>query len=145
MNKFIQRLFFFEKFQIKTRMSKKEILKKIDSFADPQYTDYYGFVSEEGFFIAEKNRKHFFGGHSENPFAPVAKAKITEGDGMTTVSTVISMHFLIIILFAPLYIISLLTLVMFPFWFILFHFCFAKPAKRLKEELEYILMAEDVC
>ena len=57
MNKIVQHLFLFEKFEIQTKLSKKEILKKINSFADPEYTDYYGSVSENEFFIAEKNRK----------------------------------------------------------------------------------------
>ena len=144
MNKFLQRLFLYEKYEIKTKLSKREILKKIDSFADPEYTDYYGGISEDGFFIAEKNRKHFTGGHSQNSFAPVAKAKITDSDGMTTVSMVIRMNLLVLILFAPIYIISLLTVVLFPFMLILLHFAFVKPAKRLKEKIEDILIADGI-
>ena len=144
MNKFLQRLFLFEKCEIKTKRSKKEILKKMDSFTDPEYTDYYGNISEDGFFVAEKSRKHFTGGHSHNSFAPVAKAKITESDGMTTVSMVIRMNLLVLILFAPIYIIFLLTVVLYPFVFILLHFAFFKPAKRLKEKIEDILIADGI-
>ncbi len=144
MNKFLQRLFLFEKCEIKTKLSKKEILKKIDSFADPEYTYYYGSISEDGFFIAEKNIKHFTGGHSQNSFAPVAKAKITESDGMTTVSMVIRMNLLVLILFAPIYFISLLTVFFFPFMLILLYFAFVKPAKRLKEAIENLLMADGI-
>lgn len=142
MNKFLQRLFLFEKCEMKTKRSKKEILKKMDSFTDPAYTDYYGNISEDGFFVAEKSRKHFTGGHSHNSFAPVAKAKITESDGMTTVSMVIRMKLLVLILFAPIYIISLFTVVLFPFMLILLHFAFVKPAKRLKEKIKDILTAD---
>jgi len=144
MNKFLQRLFLFEKCDIKTKLSKKEILQKIDSFADPEYTNYYGSISEDEFFIAEKNIKHFNGGHSHNSFAPVAKAKITESDGMTTVSMVIRMNLLALILFAPIYLVSLLTVVLFPFMLILLRFAFVKPAKRLKEKFEDILMTDDI-
>ncbi len=144
MNKFLQRLLLFEKCEIKTKLSKNEILKKIDSFADPEYTDYYGSISEDGFFIAEKNRKYFTGGHSQNSFAPVAKAKITESDGMTTVSMVIRMNLLVLILFAPIYFVSLLTGVLFPFMLILLHFVFVKPTKRLKEKIDDILMTDDI-
>lgn len=142
MNKTLQRLFLFEKCEIKTGLSKKEILKKIGSFADPEYTDYYGNISEDGFFVTGKNGKYFTGGHSHNSFAPVAKAKITENDGMTTVSMVIRMKLLVLILFAPIYIISLLTVVLFPFMLVLLHFAFVRPAKRLKEKIEDILTAD---
>lgn len=144
MNKFFQRLFLYEKSEIKTKLSKREILKKIDSFADPEYTDYYGGISEDGFFIAEKSRKYFIGGHSHNSFAPVAKAKITECDGMTTVSMVIRMNLLVLIFFAPIYITSLLTVVLFPFMRLILHFAFVMPAKRLKEKIEDILIADGI-
>jgi len=140
MNQFVQRLLLFEKCEIQTKLSKKEILQKIDAFADPQYSDYYGNVSEDGFFVAEKNIKTFAGGHSQNSFAPVAKAKITEKEGVTTVSMVIRMKLLVLILFAPIYIISLLTVVLFPLVLILLYFTFVKPAKRLKNSIEDLLV-----
>ena len=142
MNKILQRLFLFEKFEIKTSLSKDKILEKAASLADPEYTDYYGGVSEDGFFIAKKNRRHYTGGHSQNSFAPVARAKVTESDGMTTVSTVIRMNLLVLILFAPIYIISLLTIVLYPFMLILLHFTFIKPAQRLKETIENLSAAD---
>lgn len=144
MHKILQRLFLFEKCEIKTKLSKKETLKKIADFADPEYTDYYGGISEDGFFIAEKNKKSFAGGYSQNSFAPVAKAKISESNGMTTVSMVIRMNLLVFILFVPIYIISLLTVVLFPAMLILLHFTFIKPAKRLKENIENLLMEDGI-
>ena len=140
MNKIIQHLLLFEKVEIQTKMSKKEILKKINSFADPQYTDYYGSVSENGFFIAEKNRKHFIVGHTQNSFAPVAKASIEEKDGFSSVSVVLRMNILVLILFAPIYFISLLLIVPFPIILVVLHFAFFKPSKRLREALEDILL-----
>lgn len=142
MNKHIQRLLLFEKFEIKTKLSKKEILKKIESFAAPEYTDYYGSVSESGFFIAEKNRKHFAGGHTQNSFAPIARAKIDEKDGISSVSVVLRMNILVLILFVPIYLISLLLIVPFPIMLIVLYFAFIKPAKRLRETLEDLLLEQ---
>ena len=124
-------------------MPKKRILKKIGSFVDPEYNNYYGWTSEDGFVIAEKNMKHYIGGHSQNSFAPVARAKITESDGMTTISMVIRMNIFVMFVIVPLYLISLFTVVLFPFMHILLHFAFFKPAKRLKETVETLLSEDD--
>ena len=143
MNKFFQRLFLFEKCEIKTKLSKQEILNRVTSFVDYEHTDYYGSVSECGFFIGEKNRKHFTGGHTQNSFAPVAKAKITEENGITSVSIVLRMHLMVMILFIPFYVVSLLTIVMFPLVWIWLYFAFIKPAKKLKEQIENLLKESD--
>ena len=140
MNKHIQHLLLFEKIEIQTKLSKKEILEKIESFADPDYTDYYGSVADDGFFIAEKSRKTFAGGHTQNSFAPIARAKIDERDGITSVSVVLRMNLLVLILFAPIYFISLLLIVPFPIMLIILYFAFVKPAMRLKETLENLLL-----
>ena len=140
MNKNFERLFLFEKHKIKTKMPKKEILKKIDDFADPEYTDYYGCVSEDGFFVAKKSLKLYSFGRSRNSFVPVIRAKITENDGISTVSMVIRMHLITSVFLAPIYAASLLTVVLFPLMQLLFHFAFFKPTKRLKEEIEHLLI-----
>ena len=144
MNKFFQRLLIFEKYEIETKLSKKEILEKIASFADPEYTDYYGSIATDGFFVAEKNRKYFGIGLSQNSFAPVVKAKIIEKDGITTVSMVIRMHLIMLVLFVPIYIMSLITIVLFPFMLLLLHFAFVKPAKKSKETIKYLLTADNI-
>ena len=143
MNKFFQRLFLFEKCGIKTKLSKQQILTRVTSFLDYEHTDYYGSVSECGFFIGEKNRKYFIGGHSQNSFAPIAKAKIIEENGITSVSMVLRMHILVMILFAPIYVVSLLTIVMFPLVWVLLHFAFVKPTKKLKQQIENLLVESD--
>ena len=144
MNKFFQRLFLFEECEIKTKLSKKQIVSRVKAFVDYEHTDYYGSVSEDGFFIGEKNRKHITGGHTQNSFAPVAKAKIIEENGITSVSIVLRMHLLAMILFAPFYIVSLLTVVMFPFVWILLYFAFLKPTKKLKQQIENLLTESDL-
>ncbi len=140
----MQRLFLFEKFEIQTKLSKREIRKRIRSFADPEYTDYYGGVSEDGFLVAEKSRKHFAGGHTQNSFAPVAKAKIVESDGISTVSVILRMNLLVLFLFAPIYVASLITIVLFPFMLLWLRFAFVKPAERLKDRIEDLLMETDL-
>ena len=140
MNKFFQRLFLFEKCGIKTKLSKQQILTRVTSFLDYERTDYYGSVSEYGFFIGEKHRKNFIVGHTQNPFAPIAKAKIIEENGITSVSMVLRMHILAMILFAPIYVGSLLNIVMFPFVWVLLYFAFVRPTKKLKQQIENLLV-----
>ena len=130
----------FEKFEIQTSLSKKEILKKVKSFADPKYTDYYGSISENGFFIGEKNIKYYTGGHSTNSFAPIAKAEINEKEGISSVSVVIRMNILVLVLFVPIYLVSLFLIIPFPIVLAILYFAFIKPAKRLKTILEELLL-----
>lgn len=136
MNKFFQRLFLFKKFEIRTELSKQQILDMIKSYADAEYTDYYAGISKCGFFVGERFIKHYGFIRTRNSFAPVAKAKITEKDSINTISIVVRMHLLILILFAPLYLMSLLTIVLFPFVLLFLHFTFVKPMNRLKQEIE---------
>lgn len=140
MHKFFQHLLLFEKFEIRSRRPKGEILKRLRDLTDPEYTDYYGSVDEDGFFIAEKNRKHFFGGHSQNSFAPVATGTVTEQDGEVVVKGTVRLHMLLIILFAPIYFLCMLTIVLFPFVYLFMYFAFVRPAKRLIESLEYRML-----
>ena len=144
MNGFLQKLLLFEEFEFQTKLPKKIILKKIASFADPRYTDYFGKVSDDGFFIVQKNLKSSTGGHIDNSFAPVAKAKITENDGVSTVSMVIRMNTIVSILFAPFYLAAMLSVVLFPFVLILLYFAFMKPAKELKEAIVSLLIEDDI-
>jgi len=144
MNQFFQRLFLFEKCEIQTKLSKQQILNRVKSFADFEDADYYCSVLEDRFFIGEKSRKHFVGGHSQNSFAPVATAKITEKDGSTTVSMVLRMNLLVLILFVPFYVLSLLTIVLFPLVWVLLYFAFVKPTKRLKQLIENLLTENEV-
>jgi hypothetical protein len=139
MHKIFQNLFLFEKFEIQTKLSKQEVLKKIDFFLTHEYTDYYGRISDNDFFIAGKNRKHYTGGFSRNSFAPIAKATVTQKEDITVISGVLRMNLLVLIIFIPIYLLSLLLIFPFPFMLVILHFCFFKPAKRLKEALEVFL------
>ena len=136
MHKILQKLFLFEKFEIQTKLSKQEILKRIDSISDPEYGDYYAGVLENGFIIAEQNIKYFGGGRSQNSFAPVAKATMIEKDGMTVISVTLRMNLLVHALFLPIYILLLLAIFTIPIIYIIMHFAFFKPAKRLKTAME---------
>lgn len=144
-NKFFQRLFLFEKIEIQTKLSRAEVLDRIDSFCRIDsyngYTDsdYYGSVSYDGFFVAEKNRKFNGAGYTHNSFAPVMSAKVDERDGMTVISGVLRMNTITLIPFSVLYLLFLLTVVLFPILHIILHFAYFRPAKRLKEKIEEIL------
>ena len=144
MKKILKRLFLFNKYSIQTKLSKQQILDRVKSFADPEYTDYYSGTSERGFFIGEKFIKHSEFIHTRNSFAPIAKGTIVENNGVTTVSIITRMHLLTLIPFSIIYVVSLLTVVLFPFVLLLLHFAFVRPQKRLEQEIENLLMADDL-
>ena len=144
MNKFFQRLFLFEKCEIQTKLSKQQVLKRVESFADPKYTDYYGRISENGFFVAEKSIKHHSFLRTHNSFVPVARGKVTEKDGGTTVSMVLRMQLLVWILFIPVYIVSFLSVFLFPLFWLVLYFAFVKPSKRLKQSIEDLLIENEI-
>ena len=54
------------------------------------------------------------------------------------------MNLLVLILFAPIYVVSLLTIVLFPFMLLLLHFAFTKPQKRLEQEIENLLIDDAI-
>lgn len=142
MKKFLQRLLLFNKYDIQTKLSKQQILDRVKSFVDDIYTDYYGSISESGFFVGEKAIKHSAFVHTNNSFAPIAKGTIVENDEVTTVTITTRMHLLTLIPFFPIYVISLLTVFLFPFVLLLLYFAFLKPQKRLEQEIENLLMAD---
>lgn len=80
MHKVLQRLFLFEKFEMKTKLSKEEACQKLKAFIADNKGKYYGHISEKKFFI-----------------------------------------------------------IPFPIIHLIIHFLCFKPAKQLKEELEFIL------
>ena len=140
MNKHLQHLLLFETCKLQTKLSKKSVLKRVESFLDPHYTDYYGNVWEDGFYAAEKNRKTYESGQSMNSFAPVATAKVTEENGMTTVSVTIRMNPLVMLLFIPLYLIALISIIGIPVILLTLHFTFVKPLERMKNAIGQLLM-----
>ena len=135
MNNFLQRLCLIRKFQFRTKLQRNEILARVNSFTDPYVSDYYGFIWENGFWVAEKHRKSFFGGNTKNSFAPAVKAVITEADGVSLVSCTAHLHPILLVFFVPFYFIAALTVLFFPAVHLLLHFAFFKPAKRLEETL----------
>ena len=139
MKKIFQRLFLFETFEIKTKLSKRKVLERIEKFTASHHSDYYGKVTENGFCVSSRRRKVFWGGSIHNSFAPLAKATVTEKDGITVVSGVLRMNWLVYAVFIPLYFVSLIYILPFLFVIVLMHFAFFVPAEILREELEYLL------
>lgn len=129
----------FQKFEFQTALPKAEILRRVRDFADLEYTGYYGGIRDDGFWIAEPCSKHTGFGSSHNSFAPVATAKISENNGISTVNGIVRMRLLAMPIVIPIYLISILTLVLFPFMFLLMYFAFVRPADKLKKELEVLL------
>ena len=140
MNKHLQHLLLFETCRFQTKLPGREIVKRIESFLDPFHTNYYGSTWEDGFYIAEKNRQTSMGVRTQNSFAPVVTGKITEQDGITTVSMVFRMNILAMILFIPFYVASLITVIMFPLMLLLLYFAFVKPVERLKDTISSLLV-----
>ena len=139
-NKHLQHLLLFETCKLQTKLPKKTVLKRVESFLDPQYTDYYGNVWEDGFYAVEKNRKTYESGQSMNSFAPVATAKVTEENGMTTVSMTIRINLLVMLLLIPLYLIALISIIGIPVILLILHFTFVKPLERMKNAISQLLM-----
>ena len=131
--KFFQIFLPFQKFEFQTALPKAEILRRVRDFSEPEYTGYYGGIRDDGFWIAEPCVKHLSFGSSHNSFAPVASAKISENDGLSTVKGIVRMRIPVMLIVIPIY------LMMFPFIFLLLHFAFVRPANKLKKELEVLL------
>ena len=140
MKRILQNLLLFEKFEFKTKMSKERIIKNVSSFADPQYSDHYGYVTDDGFLVGEKHVKIHNHNFSRNNFAPMARAKIEEGDDITVVSGVLRMHIILLLMIAPIYYLSLLTVVAFPIMFLFLYIVYLRPLKRLRVKIEDLLI-----
>ena len=141
--RFLQRLFLFEKFDIKTSLTKEKILNKVETFLCVESEDYYGRLWEDGFYVAERSRRNFgLLWRSRNSFAPVAKAKITENDTGCTVTITIRMNMIVMVLFWPLWILSIPSIfltetygLMFIILLVALILGFFIPAKILREYL----------
>lgn len=137
--KFFQIFLPFQKFEFQTALPKAEIVRRVRDFSDLEYTGYYGGIRDDGFWIADPCIKHSGFGSSRNSFAPVATAKISETDGISTVKVIVRMRLLVMLIAIPIYLISILTLVLFPFMFLLMYFAFMHPVNKLKKEVEVLL------
>ena len=135
----LKNFFLFQKFEIQSELSKKEILRKVYDFADSEYTDYYCRIKDDGFVIAEKCCRKLTFGYLRNSFAPVATAKMTEKNGLSSVKGILRMRIPVMLLTVPFCFISLITIVTFPFTCLLMYFAFVRPANQLKKELEFLL------
>jgi hypothetical protein len=142
--KFIQRIFLFEKIVIKTKSSPHNIARNVNLFADPKGTNYYGRADEKGFFVGQKHRIYNGGIRINNSFAPVARGRITElSDNEREVTVTLRMHAAVLVLFMPMYIASLITLILFPFAYLLAYIGFVRPSRKLKDAIINIV-SDDV-
>ena len=133
--KFLKWLLLFEKFEIKTKLSKNQILKRIESFIDPKYNNCLGAVTDDGFYIFKKSIEYNGGGHTRNSFVPTVRASISETGEITTVSAVLRMNILVWLIVVPIYLFSLFCILPFPIAFTVIYFLYMKPAEDFKESL----------
>lgn len=139
MHKLLRRLLLFDRFEIRTKQPREEVLAKIESLLNNGYGEYYGRVSERGFLVGDKPIKSFGIGRMNNSFAPIARASVVEVDGETVITGILRMNLPVLIIFIPIYLGFLYTLLLFPVAHIMLHFFFFRPAKRLREVLEGLL------
>ena len=161
----------YRRFELKTKLSKERVLEKVSQVEPDDYYGgnfYYSKVSKDSFKLCEKMHKRsgfFF--YSGNAFAPILSAKLEERDGYTVLRSTLRMkifpmifnvvwlagiYFCLLCIallavgvmlgettFEPL----MLSVVIFPvFHSILVYFFFHRPADRLKEFTEALLVCE---
>ena len=130
-------LFLFHRFRLQTKLTKEEILKRVERFVIESKSDYDGWGK-----IEEPFKSFMLFGGFRNSFAPVAVAKIVEANGVTTVSCLLRMNIIIQILMVPIYLSMFFYVFMAPvslIFLVLLHCAFFHPAKRLKKALINIL------
>lgn len=145
MHEFFQLLFLFRKFEIKAKLSEKEIHKKVNVFLSKEHAVYNGRIYEGGFTVEDRPHKSLPGGHSRNSLAPVAKAKIFDADGISTVSVVIRPNLVVYICWLILYLLSIIVIFhvpALPFLLLISYFAFIRPSKKLKESLMDLIIEE---
>ena len=130
----------FEKFEVQTKLSKDEIQRRIRTFVEFGDDTHYGSLSEDGFVVAQKFYSNSGVVIARNSFAPVAQGRIVESNGITTVSVTLRMHLSVLALFMPLYLLCMLLVAPFPLMFALGYIGFLRPAKKLRAELEELMM-----
>jgi hypothetical protein len=137
----LQRLFFYEKFEIKTKMSKARVMRVIKMLT---YSggSYYGRASDDDFVISAHSLRTFAGGHGHttNSFVPRMKGKVTEEGGIATVKGVITMNPIVQVFAIFFEFACLASLIGFPLFHLLMHFTFFKPARQMKEKTEQALI-----
>ncbi len=164
MLRFLQRLFLFERFKIKTTLTKEEIQSRVMAFVTAESQTYRGKITRKGFRVAEREWRRTQNGWGRYQYGPVIKAKIKEKNGYSKISCFLRSRSSYDFLTNPAYLVfmgfAIWGLVSFfselasgkfalvflfftlPFFgsLILFHFDFFKPAKKLKEHLENLLI-----
>ena len=137
MNKFFQRLFLFEKYEMKTMLTKDQVKRYIDNNTSPspRESDYFSVIEWDDIFISEHPVKYYLGGSSKNSFVPIFKGTVQDAERGSVVSGVIRMNIIVHAIVLPIYLLSLLTIVTFPIMYLFLHFSYFKHVKRMKEWL----------
>ena len=127
--KLIEMIFLFHKFSFQTKLSKEEISKRVGLFISGNSTDYYGWVKENGFYVAKRASKSLIILHIAMSFAPVASAKITIEEDITTVSVLLRMHIVVWIIVLLIFFVILISYIV---WSPVFLLIIHKVYKKVK-------------
>ena len=144
LNKFVEFILLREKFEIKTKLPKERVLKKIYELVNEKHNNYYGKVKGDGFFLGLRFLSHYMLSDSlpliytKNSFEPVFNATVEERGEITYISGCFRPHLLEYVTYLPFHIFFVLSIVLVPFALI-FYLAFKYPTKTFKEELDYLL------
>lgn len=146
LNRFVEFILLRKKFEIKTKLPKERVLKKIDGLVNERRGNYYGKVKGDGFFLGMRFLSHhrlsdslpLVFANEKNSFAPVFNATVEERGEITYINGCFRPHLLVYVIYLPIHIFSVLSIVLVPFALI-FYLGFKYPTKMFKEELDYLL------
>ena len=133
MKRLLRLFFYFEKFEIKTKLTKESVLECVELFKKRLYNEYRARIKGDKFTIYERLYRQSENVYVKNSLAPVYSAKITESDGVTVISGAFSLGIRHIMML-PFFIMYSLI---YPLLFLLpiSHFAFGKRVDVMKEAI----------
>lgn len=147
MPKWLQHIFLFRCFQIKTKLSKEAVAERLRALLAGDGC--WGSVWKHRFFLGELRIRHFSFVQGRNSFAPRVWGRIKEQEDGLVVSGVVQMHVLVqlvcwlVLLCLPVTIFVPQGLPILALFYGVSFFAFHKPAKRLVAELENALFVRE--
>lgn len=150
-------------------MTPARINRSVKMLVDPGFGKYLGRASDDGFVVMDKTFRRSNGVvRYSNAFAPVAKGRYNTDGEYTNVIVTVRMNLVAAVIFYSLYFLSMLgaliglymlifesratfqsldetstmlsCLALFPILFVTGHLAFTRPAKRLRDEIERIII-----
>ncbi len=138
LNRFVEFLLLRKNFEIKTKLPKERVLKKMAEVTSNKDSFYRGKVNENGFSFKEKSK--LFSKHFRPYYNTEIRATVYEEDGLTHVKCVIAVEKWMEIYYHIFRFIVMLMIIPIPLIILNDKTLFFKQAKALTEELEYLLV-----